>query len=151
MDLAVAPDVLTRAMRSGDWPTGAIWGSRFRHLHPMFDKFNIELLQTPDQLVSDTRFLADWALRPDNRDHLKLTIGSQFGDSELPILDVEKALVFGGGAGYGDDFWLVIDLRSRAEDPRVVGNQFSVKGCDWVQISPSFTDFCVELSRTISS
>ncbi|PHS05034.1 MAG: hypothetical protein COA78_15800 [Blastopirellula sp.] len=147
MDLAVAPDILIRALSSPDWPSKPIWGSKLRHLHPMFDRFNIELLQTLEQLIHNT--LANFAQRPDNRDHLKLTIGSQFGESVLPVLDVEQAVVFGGGAAIGDDFWLAVDLRSDAQDPSVIGNHFGQHGCNWVQVAPSFTAFCQELSISI--
>lgn len=119
----------------------------------MFDNFNFELLQTLGQIVSNNRSdmqtLRNFAQRPDNRDHFKLTIGSQFGPSTLPILDVERALVFGGGAGIGDDFWLALDLRGCSNDPPVVGNCFDRNGCLWVEVAPSFSCFCQELSINI--
>ena len=40
--------------------------------------------------------------------------------SDLPWLDLEQALIVGGGADYGDDTWIALDFRGRPLAPRVV-------------------------------
>ena len=72
-----------------------------------------------------------------------LRIGSNESELvKLPRLDVEKCLVFGGGADIGDDFWLTLDLRTDMNDPRVVGNHYHRKSCEWFEVTETFTRFC---------
>jgi hypothetical protein len=55
---------------------------------------------------------------------------------------VEQILVFGGGADFGDDFWLTLDFRTTFDAPRVVGNGFAYRSCTWFEIAHTFSDFC---------
>ena len=71
-----------------------------------------------------------------------LAVGSEEeGPVDLPRLDVEQGLVFGGGADMGDDFWSTLDLRTSRPDPCVVGNQFRNKAYEWFEITPTFRAF----------
>jgi hypothetical protein len=71
------------------------------------------------------------------------TIDQQGGD--LPLLDVEKAVVIGGGADYGDDTWIVLDYRPNLKSPRVLASQWQAgttgPHLQWVELAPSFEAF----------
>jgi hypothetical protein len=43
---------------------------------------------------------------------------------DLPWLDVDRPIVIGAGAAYGDDTWLFLDYRSSDVDPRVLVNEW---------------------------
>ena len=141
------PKILTDAMSTTEWPKGRVPGARLESTHSIFQTIDFELLQTAEQLQSNgiahTGTLIQFANKPSTRDHVGLGIGSDENVAiELPRLDVEQILVFGGGADIGDDFWLTLDFRSSAEDPRVVGNQFRPSTCEWFVIADTFRDFC---------
>jgi hypothetical protein len=59
------------------------------------------------------------------------------GPADLPWLDVENALVIGGGADYGDDTWIALDVRLSAVTPRVVLSQFHHFGREGKRTAPS--------------
>lgn len=146
----VIPELLTSAMANPNWPVGRVSGSRLRTTHTIFESIDFELLRTADQLrrngIADTETLIEFAKTPSTRDHVGLAIGSTEKEHVLlPRLDVEQILVFGGGADFGDDFWLTLDFRSDTENPRVVGNQFRFETCEWFIITKTFRDFCAIL------
>ena len=52
--------------------------------------------------------------------------------------------MFGGGAGIGDDRWLVLDYRISREGPRILVNtveQLIPPRFAWVVLADSITDF----------
>ena len=141
------PRILADAMSNPEWPRGRIHGSQLKGVHSIFDTIDIELLQTPDQLIRnhivDTETLFRFSKNPNTRKHLALASSSEtLDDIDLPLLDVEQILVFGGGADIGDDFWLTLDFRTGFDDPRVVGNDFGYRTCTWFELTSTFSEFC---------
>ena len=139
-----APAILLDSMDMVTWPTGRVPGALVSHIHPLFREIDFELLQNEAQLerngIADTRTLIKFADNPNTSDMFSLVVDAP--NSTLPKLDVSHALVFGGGADFGDDFWLTLDLRNDFHDPRVVGNYFQHNSCEWFEIAPTFSQFC---------
>ena len=108
------PALLLDAMSNEAWPKGRVVGSLLAHVHPLFRELDFELLQDEKQLerngIADTNTLVKFASNPQIREKFGLEI--DVTNSVLPKLDVNQALVFGGGADFGDDFWLTLDLRT---------------------------------------
>ena len=144
------PALLLDAMSNEAWPKGRVAGSLLAHVHPLFRELDFELLQDEKQLerngIADTNTLVKFASNPQIREKFGLEI--DVTNSVLPKLDVNQALVFGGGADFGDDFWLTLDLRTEFDNPRVVGNHLHYKSCEWFEISPTFSQFCALLEIT---
>ena len=138
------PAILLNAMSKRNWPKGRVPGSSLVHTHRLFREIDFELLQTEKQLerngIADTHTLLKFADNPNICDKLGLEI--DVANSDLPKLDVNHALVFGGGADIGDDFWLTLDLRTEFDNPRVVGNHFQHRSCEWFEIASTFSQFC---------
>ena len=60
------------------------------------------------------------------------------GPSDLPWLDVERSLVIGGGADYGDDTFIALDYRLDPSGPRVVISQYYLHyGPEGARTAPS--------------
>jgi hypothetical protein len=151
----VLPAVLISAMKSPRWPTGRVRTGPLPGTAPFLATFDLEMIPPVELLIDDniasTATLCRFADRPRLAESHRLRRGGKAEQAvELPWLDVEKAVVFGGGADYGDDLWLVLDYRTIADDPRVVANEYlregvTPMGCFWRQITPSFSAFCRRL------
>jgi hypothetical protein len=152
----VLPAVLISAMKSPQWPTGRVHTGFLLGTAPFLAAMDLELIQSVESLIDNdiasTATLCTFADNPRLAESHRLRRGSKAEQAvELPWLDVEKAVVFGGGADYGDDLWLVLDFRAHVDDPRVVANEFlkeggtAPTGCLWREITPSFSSFCRRL------
>lgn len=148
------PSLLLDAMRDGAWPAGRICGAVGSLPQPssgMFADTDLVLLQTRADLergaseAADIQSLRQFADSAELSEKFKVKRGSAVtGPVELPWLDVEQALLIGGGADYGDDTWLVLDFRTGPTDPRVVVNvwrQGAPPQVEWRELTPSLTLF----------
>lgn len=145
------PSVVLEAMREGGWPKGRIRGSILQASGPFPADCDVELLQSLDEMVgeaseiSDISWLRKCADNPELASKYQVTRGTaNAGPIELPWLDVEQALVIGGGADYGDDTLIVLDYRSKATEPRVVVNVWSQGRplqVEWRELAPTVTRF----------
>lgn len=102
-----------------------------------------------DEIATDTSHIAKLStlrnLAPEMRTSWHLCEGSSTGSlTRMPWLDLARATVIGGGADYGDDLLLVLDLRTSLENPAVVFNLITAplgKRAEWIVAAPSLTDF----------
>ena len=62
---------------------------------------------------------------------------------DLPWIDVEKSVMIAVNRRIGDDLGIALDYRTIAEDPRVIGSDWSDEGCSWREIAPTFSTFCI--------
>ena len=141
----IFPEALIRANAEGDWPFGRrLSGSLLAGSASLMLKLDFELLSINEicenerSEVADMETLRTFAKKPQLARMFRLY--SSFnpeGTSDLPWLDVEKALVIGGGADYGDDMWIVLDARLDPIAPRVVLNEFCHFGLDGARTAPS--------------
>jgi len=150
MELEI-PSVVLETMRRGVWPRGRVRGALLQMAAPFIADTDLELVQTPEEMREGGSGIADLQSLRQFADSVGL--GEQFrvkrgsggaGPVELPWLDVEQALVIGGGADYGDDTWVVLDYRANRTDPRVVVNAWSADRppqVEWRELAPSVTSF----------
>lgn len=148
------PKFLLDAMADPRWPHGRISGSRFQQMAPGLAGIDFELISTPEQLIqnglADTKTLIRFEESAKTREFLALAAGTKCAHKvELPTLDVEQILVIGGGADWGDDFWMALDFRSGRSNPQVVCNQFANGSCQWLVIARSFSEFCRAIGISI--
>lgn len=150
------PEIFLAAIKSQHWPRGRVRSSPFVAAAPFLTGMDLEFVQSVDALleneIADTKTLLTFADDPRLAERSKLRRGSVGGQPiALPWLDVDKAIVFGGGADYGDDLWLVLDFRSDPNDPRVIANEYLRAGdagppeCFWREVAPCFSVFCASL------
>lgn len=148
------PSLLLDAMRDGVWPKGRIRGALSTLPQPsagLLADMDLVLLQTRDDLelgaseAASIQSLHEFADSAELSEKFKVKRGSVVTRPvELPWLDVEQALLIGGGADYGDDTWLVLDYRTGPTDPRVVVNvwrQGAPPQVEWCELTPSLTGF----------
>jgi hypothetical protein len=148
------PGLLLDAMRDGLLPSGRIRGAVQALPQPSaghFAETDLELIRTPDELqpggspIADTASLRKMADSTELAEKYKVKRGSaEASPVELPWLDVEQALVIGGGASYGDDTWVVLDYRTGANDPRVAMNVWKAgkpSEVEWRELAPSMSEF----------
>jgi hypothetical protein len=119
---------------------------------PFLEGILLEFVQSLEEIESG--YGGEWGpvwpsvARSWERDHLGRGSFGQVPD--LPWLDTEKCLPFGGGY-YGDDLWLVLDYRLSEDEPRVVANEFvrleGGLGMMWRPLAPSFDEFWGILRR----
>ena len=142
----LAPPLAMRvAFRDGRWPSGWINTTGLVETAPFLRHARLEFIQSLTDIESGSggpwgpvRPLGSW-----ERDHLGR--GSLSAVPDLPWLDVEQCLPFGGGY-YGDDLWLVLDYRPGLDHPRIVVNdEFRVHNKQlevfWRERAPSFDEF----------
>jgi hypothetical protein len=63
----------------------------------------------------------------------------------LPWLDLDGAVFIASTTDHGTDQWLALDYRINPIDPRVVGNAWSERGCEWREVAPTLQDFAAAL------
>jgi hypothetical protein len=166
------PKPLVEADRNGTWPQGRIPGPRFSGAPFLKEKkIDVELESSIDRIRLDDSPIAtlgtlvsaygiDAGLFNLDKDNAlvhpnaiyKVLFGSTRGQvPDLPYLDTAEAICIGGGADYGDDTWLLLDYRTDANDPRVIGNHWVyvpdgpgrslLVDFRWVEIAPSLSEF----------
>lgn len=144
-------------MLEGWWPKGRLSSELFVEVASFLAEMDFRFIQSTD-LASHPEMKGLWQFteKPEFAEWQKVARGSQSTSKvELPWLDVEKAIVFGGGADLGDDTHLVLDYRSDLHDPRVVSNEYlhdeadavtlkggKAPGLVWREVAPSFSAFC---------
>ena len=144
-------------LRSKAWPRGRIAA---RVLVPNIgvpEDMELEFLQSEQEIlggseIADLTTLKGFAEHAGIASTFRVHRGSAWdGPSALPWLDVERALVIGGGADYGHDAWLVLDYRSSASEPRVVLSVWQGDGdgrhIEWRQVAASFEEFWDRCTR----
>lgn len=139
------PTAVREALDSGSWPLKVIPGSIFSPVHPVWSSINIELLKDSGEILiggsknADLETLIEFAGDVRLSEQMRLLRGSENHEkNDLPWLDVEQALVIGGGADYGDDLWLVMDYRRNALSPRVIFNVYDERGrASWMVLTES--------------
>jgi hypothetical protein len=155
------PTLLAAAMASGQWPTGRVPPARLRSDSPFLDGMHFEFAQSVPELfdnkIASTRQLL--GLADSSQAAAEMRLGRSNACSrplDLPWLDVEKVIVIGGGADYGDDLWVALDYRTDAGDPRVVANEYvrvddtRRPECFWREIAPTFSEFCARLGLKLT-
>ncbi len=149
------PELLEVLSRNGKWPIGRIDTSKISCYAEcrFLSQLDIQLLQSQQErelITSTLMSIADHDFF-DNQVNYRTLRGSAAEECvELPFLDVECAVCFGGGADIGDDLWLVMDYRTSSVDPRVVANEYvhRVSGPTqvyWHEIAPTFSEFCTRM------
>ena len=88
--------------------------------------------ESPKRLADD----AEWA-------RMYHFLQSSGGASDLPWLDVDRAVFIAVNRFPGDDSGIVLDYRTDAADPRVVASDWDdgPGGCRWRQVTPTFSTF----------
>jgi len=166
------PKSMVEAICDGSWPKGRISGERFADAPFLKLKgIDLELESCIDRIRLDNSPIATLAslvslfgidagiFNLDNdakpahdRAIYKVLYGSQYGTvPDLPYLDTANAICIGGGASYGDDTWVLLDLRANSSDPRVICNEWVWEHGEtgarvlldfrWLQIARSLSDF----------
>lgn len=139
------PKALIAANNRAGWPSEQrLSGSLLSIAAPFMSAMDFELL-TIDQVsgkarskVADLETLVLFAKTPCTALVHRVYVGTNtLGPSDLPWLDVDKALIIGGGADYGDDTWIALDYRLDQADPRVVISQFHHYGPEAARTAPS--------------
>jgi len=161
----VIPDALIRADASRDWPFGRrLSGSLLARTAKFMVEIDFELLSISeivgdaDSDVAGLDALHTFVKKPRLARMFRLySAFNPEGPSDLPWLDVDKALVIGGGADYGDDVWVVLDARVNPISPRLVLNHFYHFGpegartapshAEWIELAPNIESFLSMLSR----
>lgn len=146
------PRAMRAAFEDGRWPTGRIDTDGLGGTAPFLKDIRLEFVQSLEEI--ERGYGGEWGptwpsvARSWERDHLGR--GSLGEVPDLPWLDIEKCLPFGGGY-YGDDLQLVLDYRPSEDEPRVVANEFvrleGGWGMFWRELAPSFDEFWKILSR----
>jgi hypothetical protein len=139
------PQALIEAENLARWPSGLrLSGSVLSSVAPFMSTIDFELLSIDQILgkkssqIADLETLTLFAKKPSSALHHRVYIGNNAqGPSDLPWLDVDKALVIGGGADYGDDTWLALDYRLNLLDPRIVVSQYRHYGPEPARAAPS--------------
>jgi hypothetical protein len=99
--------------------------------------------------VADLETLACFAKSTVNAFTFHVYLGHNAnGPDDLPWLDVERAVVLGGGADVGDDTWIALDYRLSPREPRVVISDFLHFGPEGDRTAPSHIDW-LELARGV--
>ena len=140
------PEGIRCAMRDGTWPRGRIPAARFRHRLGVTWDVDLELIQSEKAILEDSSDIAQLQTLVSccGDEFFRVHKGSTIsGRSELPWLDVERAVVIGGGADIGDDRWLVLDYRISREAPRILVNTVEREPPRFagVVLADSITDF----------
>jgi hypothetical protein len=136
---------MVEADHAAKWPSERrLSGSLLSTAVPFMPAMDFELL-TLDQIsgkvrseIADLETLVLFARTPSTAVVHRVYAGNNIqGPFDLPWLDVERALVIGGGADYGDDTWISLDYRRDRADPRVVISQFNHYGPEGARTAPS--------------
>lgn len=138
------------------WPSGFVSVGRLPEVAPFLAGMRIEFVGSKNDILNGSGGVFG-PLKPLGGDvndpaawHLeKMGRGSREHVPDLPWIDVEKALVFGGG-DYGDELAIALDYRVDLSTPRVVTNATAEAGWpafDWVELAPNFSDFWMMLDR----
>lgn len=150
------PTPLTDAIALGKWPTGRrLPGSLLVKAAPFMSTMDFELLTLGEiqgsvqSQVADLETLASFAKSTVGACTFHVYLGRNAnGPDDLPWLDVEQAVVLGGGADVGDDTWIALDYRLSSREPRVVISDFLHFGPEGRRTAPSHIDW-VELARGV--
>lgn len=143
--MLVIPGAMIEADRIAKWPSQRrLSGSLLSTAAPFMSAMDFELL-TLSQVsgkerseIADLETLAFFAKTPSSALMHRVYAGSNpQGPSDLPWLDVEKALVIGGGADYGDDTFIALDYRPDRNDPRVVISEYHHYGPEGARTASS--------------
>jgi hypothetical protein len=142
------PSTLRDAFAHNTWPLGRLSGEKFAAVWKHV-KCDLELARTLEEIAADTSYIAGLCtlqnFNRERRTKWHLYDGSITRQTKaLPWLDTSSATVIGGGADYGDDLWLVLDLRTSQEDPAVIFNVFTAPNgarAEWSLAAPSLTEF----------
>jgi hypothetical protein len=152
----VLPRALIEADRVAKWPSQQrLSGSLLSTAAPFMSDMDFELL-TLSQIsgkerseIANLESLVDCAKTASTALVWQVYAGNNTqGPSDLPWLDVEKALVVGGGADYGDDTFIALDYRLDRSDPRVVISQYNHYGPEGARTAPSHVTW-LEIAGTI--
>jgi hypothetical protein len=150
------PPAMLALFDSDLWPSGFVSIGRLPEVAPFLEGMQIEFVGSKNDILSgsggvfgrwkplggDVNDLAAWHLE-------KMGRGSREHVPGLPWIDVEKALIFGGG-NYGDELAIALDYRLDHSRPRVVANALAQAGWpafDWVELAPDFAEFWMMLDR----
>jgi len=141
---------------AGQWPSGFISAGRVPEVAPFLDGYSFEFVDTMENILNGSggvfgpiRPLSGGRNSPLAWQREKMGRSSTQPSADLPWLDVDKALAFGGGA-IGDELFIVLDYRTGESAPRVAANKLAEGGwpaVDWVELAPSFREFWSLLKR----
>lgn len=148
------PSSLRAAFARKTWPQGRLSGQKFPVVWE-HTKCDLELAPTMDEIGADNSSIATLStlrrIDPQTRASWHLCEGSPTGSlNRTPWLDLSRATVIGGGADYGDDLFLVLDLRTSLEDPAVLFNLITTPNgsrAEWIVAAPSLTEFLRQAGR----
>lgn len=136
---------MIEADRVAKWPSERrLSGSLLSTAAPFMSDMDFELL-TLSQIsgkvrskIANLETLVHFAKTPSTALVWQVYAGNNAqGPSDLPWLDVAKALVIGGGADYGDDTFIALDYRLNRSDPRVVISLYNHYGPEGARTAPS--------------
>lgn len=163
-ELPIPPILLSR-IQQGRWPR-SLSNRMLRQLSSYITDEEFELFITVDEMrgendIASLELLYDFAEDERRAKRWKLALGSEIGGKvDRDWLDLERALVIGGGANYGDDKWLVLDYRMNQQDPRVIFNWYQHQDgimrderdpenyqIAWRELSPSITELAAAISK----
>lgn len=117
------PKRLHEALARKEWPLGRLPGARFPTVWRATG-CDLELEPSLETMERDGNLdFFRWGLLSDDRPASNWHVyeGTLWRPRwPLPWLDINRALVIGGGADCGDDLWLILDLRGRRDDPPVL-------------------------------
>lgn len=156
----ILPPLMVRAFNEGFWPQRRIRADGLAQVAPFIADIPLEFVQVLGEIENASggawgpiRPCLPSPNYPDSWAEERLGKGSQGPVPDLPWLDVDQALPFGGG-GYGDELWLVLDYRPGANRPRVLVNELAMDGprygMAWRELAPTFEEFW-QLMRLPSS
>jgi hypothetical protein len=142
------PSALRNAFARSTWPLGRLSGEKFPAIWK-YGKCDLELAPTLEAITADTSHIAGRCtlqnFSPDRRTKWHIYERSASEEAKaLPWIDIKSATVVGGGADYGDDLWLVLDLRTSQEDPAVIFNVYTAPNgsqVEWSLAAPTLTEF----------
>lgn len=150
------PSDMVALFNAGQWPSGFIPVGRLTEVAPFLDGFRIEFVDTMANILNGSGGVFG-PIRPlSGREndaaawhHQKMGRSSVEHVADLPWLDVDKALAFGGG-DMGDELFIVLDYRTGESAPRIIANKLAAGGwpaLDWIELAPSFHQFWSLLER----
>jgi hypothetical protein len=130
------PSLLVDMLRSGQWchPGDAV----IRKLIPLLTD-PVDFLTSIDRMrrESPKRMAGDREM-----ERIFHFVSDQAGVSDLPWLDVNRAVFIAVCRFAGDDTAIALDYRTDANDPRVVASAYDdTLGYRWIEVAPSFSAF----------
>jgi hypothetical protein len=138
------PGLLAQLLANGLWqhPGDAV----LRHVAPWFEG-PVDFLASTEGMERESRSLDQFAREDRSSRFFHVTRGTTAGETALPWLDAELAVVIAVNREPGDDVAIALDYRSDAANPAVVASDVWTEpgAYRWRSVGASFQAFAAML------